>query len=104
MRWMRASGLSAAMTETTKCLQFYVSGRVQGVFFRVSTRDKARRLGLTGYARNLTDGRVEVYACGTAPQLNALKAWLQQGPPEAAVSAVECEPAATMVFDGFDTR
>jgi acylphosphatase len=48
----------------TQCLRFFVSGRVQGVWFRASTREQARRHGITGHARNLPDGRVEVLACG----------------------------------------
>jgi acylphosphatase len=46
------------------CMQCYVSGQVQGVFFRASARHEAERLGVTGYARNLSDGRLEVLACG----------------------------------------
>jgi acylphosphatase len=84
-----------------KCLQCYVSGRVQGVFFRAAAQEKARELGLTGYARNLEDGRVEVYACGTREQLDALKAWLHEGSHQADVSTVECESAAHKQFDDF---
>jgi acylphosphatase len=69
----------------------YVSGRVQGVFFRASTRSRARELGVTGHARNLPDGRVEVLACGSAAAVEALCAWLWEGPPGAQVSAVEVE-------------
>ena len=74
-----------------QCRKFLVSGRVQGVFFRASTRQQARRLGLTGHAINLPDGRVEVLACGEASAIDELKAWLWQGPPAASVSAVEGE-------------
>jgi acylphosphatase len=73
------------------CRIFYVSGRVQGVFYRASTCEKARALGLNGYARNLADGRVEVCASGQAQALEALQAWLWQGPPEARVEQVEAE-------------
>jgi acylphosphatase len=71
------------------CVRFFVSGRVQGVFFRQSTVDEAIRLGLTGYAKNLPDGRVEVLACGDKEKLMALQAWLQKGPPLAQVDQVE---------------
>ena len=73
------------------CARFYVSGRVQGVFFRVSTRDQARALGLTGAVSNLPDGRVAVTACGTPAALDALQQWLWEGPPQAAVSDVQRE-------------
>jgi acylphosphatase len=71
------------------CAKFIVSGRVQGVFFRAATRDEALRLHLTGHARNLADGRVEVIACGAAGELNELERWLREGPPLARVSGVE---------------
>jgi acylphosphatase len=74
----------------SSCLRCYVSGRVQGVWFRGSTRDQAVRLGLSGYARNLPDGRVEVLACGETEALETLHKWLWQGPSAASVSDVEC--------------
>ena len=67
----------------------HVSGRVQGVFYRASTRERARELGVTGYARNLPDGRVEVLACGKPDAVEALCRWLWQGPPSSRVTAVE---------------
>ena len=60
---------------------FTVHGRVQGVWFRDSTRREAERLAITGYAINLPDGNVEVLAWGTPEALRELEAWLQQGPP-----------------------
>lgn len=94
------------MTETDnrRCLRCYVSGRVQGVFFRASTEEKAQELGLTGYARNLNDGRVEVYACGPGSQVDALKTWLQQGPSAADVTDMTCEPADFQSFNEFESR
>lgn len=71
--------------------RFVISGRVQGVFYRASTRARAAELGLTGYAKNLPDGRVEVLASGTAGALDALEQWLQRGPPAAKVQSVERE-------------
>jgi acylphosphatase len=67
----------------------FVAGRVQGVFYRASARQRASELGVTGHARNLPDGRVEVLACGSREAVDALCAWLWQGPPAASVSAVE---------------
>ncbi|HET6804024.1 MAG TPA: acylphosphatase [Frateuria sp.] len=69
--------------------RYLVSGRVQGVFYRASTRGQAQQLGLTGHARNLPDGRVEVVAHGEADALDALERWLWEGPPAAAVEGVE---------------
>jgi len=69
--------------------RFLVSGRVQGVFYRASTRAQARQLALTGHARNLPDGRVEVIAHGSPAALDALERWLWQGPPAAEVGAVQ---------------
>jgi acylphosphatase len=77
----------------TICVRCRVEGRVQGVFFRDSTRREARQLGIQGYARNLPDGSVEVLACGNEPAVAQLREWLWVGPPSARVTAVECEPA-----------
>ena len=83
------------------CTRFVVSGRVQGVFFRASTRDEALRLGLTGHARNLPDGTVEVVACGDDAALAQLGRWLEIGPPLARVTRVERSGAAIAVPEGF---
>jgi acylphosphatase len=69
--------------------RFVISGKVQGVFFRASTREQAERLHLRGHARNLADGRVEVLAVGPAGAVDALAHWLGNGPPQARVDAVE---------------
>jgi acylphosphatase len=85
-------------------LRFVVSGRVQGVFFRASTRAEATRLGLAGSAQNLDDGRVEVIATGPDAALDALERWLWQGPPSARVEAVSRETTADWHADGFQIR
>ncbi|GGD43251.1 acylphosphatase [Pseudoxanthomonas indica] len=69
--------------------RFLVRGKVQGVFFRASTRDAATRWGLDGIARNLDDGGVEVIAAGDAAALEQLARWLQHGPPMAHVESVQ---------------
>ena len=69
--------------------RFVVGGRVQGVFFRAGTREQAQRLGLRGYARNRADGRVDVLAVGGVAAIDALAAWLRQGPPQARVDELE---------------
>jgi acylphosphatase len=74
------------MAETRRWL---ISGRVQGVFFRESTRRQAEPLGLVGHAVNLRDGRVEVVAYGDTGALEQLEKWLHQGPPAARVEEVK---------------
>ncbi len=74
------------------CRRCWVRGRVQGVFYRASTREAAGRFGVTGHAVNLPDGRVEVLACGAPAAVEALCNWLREGPPAARVEAMECEP------------
>lgn len=69
--------------------RFHVAGRVQGVAFRAYTLERAIALGLTGYARNLADRRVEVLACGAPGAVDALGAWLHEGSPAARVTRVE---------------
>ncbi|MFU8877896.1 MAG: acylphosphatase [Wenzhouxiangellaceae bacterium] len=73
------------------CRRFLIAGRVQGVFFRASTRRQAVALDLTGHAVNLDDGRVEVLACGTRDALDKLEEWLHHGPPGARVDRVETQ-------------
>ncbi len=69
-------------------LHAFVSGRVQGVWFRQSTKDKANSLGLRGWVKNLDDGRVEVMAAGEENAVRQLEAWLNQGPELANVAEV----------------
>jgi len=73
------------------CIHCLVSGHVQGVFFRASTREQALSLGLSGQVRNLPDGRVAVTACGPQASLDLLQRWLWEGPRQAQVSDVQCE-------------
>ncbi|MGB0712776.1 MAG: acylphosphatase [Gammaproteobacteria bacterium] len=73
------------------CFLCRVSGRVQGVWYRASTAHKARELGLTGHAHNLSDGSVEVLACGEDGAVQDLLSWLWQGPPAARVEQVSHE-------------
>jgi len=70
------------------CLHAYVSGRVQGVWFRQSTKEMADSLGITGWVRNLDDGRVELIAQGEEQAVRQLEAWLNQGPELATVAEV----------------
>ncbi len=68
--------------------RFFVFGKVQGVFFRQSTRVEAKKLGIRGSARNLPDGSVEVLAHGVAVAVEELRVWLHHGPTHARVDEV----------------
>ena len=83
--------------------RFLVSGRVQGVFFRESTRRTAARLGLAGYAINLPDGRVEVVAIGEEDAIKQLERWLWDGPRLADVTDVTKAPYEGVELRGFTT-
>lgn len=85
------------------CRRCLVSGRVQGVWYRASTQRQAEQLGVTGHARNLPDGRVEVLACGTPAAVAALCDWLWQGPSHAEVEDVQCEAVDMSAPPGFTT-
>ncbi|MAG34311.1 MAG: acylphosphatase [Deltaproteobacteria bacterium] len=82
---------------------WFVSGRVQGVWFRECTRREAERLGgLTGWVKNLPDGRVQVLAEGATDRLDALRLFLGEGPDLAAVERVmEASPPTTAGLEGF---
>lgn len=79
-----------------------VNGRVQGVFFRAHTQEKAASLGLTGWVRNTENGGVEALAEGDKKSLEALLLWCHKGPPSAKVNSVDVEWAnATGEFKNF---
>ena len=73
----------------TISLRAFITGRVQGVFFRAETREQAMLRGVTGWVRNLPDGRVEVLAEGEENCVRELIAWCRQGPPRSRVDQVE---------------
>lgn len=83
---------------------FLVTGRVQGVFYRAATQEKARGLGLTGWVRNRPDGGVELVACGTENGLDALERWLWQGPPAARVESVVANASGEADHVDFTVR
>ncbi|MEE8482242.1 MAG: acylphosphatase, partial [Acidiferrobacterales bacterium] len=62
------------------CRRYRVSGRVQGVFFRASARDRAIGIGVTGWVRNTSEGDVELIACGEENQFTLLESWFPKGP------------------------
>lgn len=90
------------MKRAIHCL---VSGHVQGVCFRAAASERAHELGVTGWARNLPDGRVEVLASGEGDAVDAFREWLDHGPPTARVDRVEdavADPGDAPA--GFDVR
>ena len=86
----------------------WVTGRVQGVFFRAATRQCASGLGLTGWVRNLDDGRVELVAEGDANRIEQLLAWCRLGPPRARVDLLtlneETPDGSFVTFDVLPDR
>jgi acylphosphatase len=79
------------------CRKCLVSGRVQGVFYRGVAAQRARELGVRGYARNLPDGRVEVLACGASQAVQTFVEWLWIGSSASKVIAVEVSDAPEQV-------
>lgn len=86
------------------CLHAYVSGRVQGVYYRQSTLQQAERLGIDGWVRNLVDGRVEVLLEGEEAFVRELQLWLSEGPADAEVTAVEAQALPEQGITGFIVR
>ena len=83
------------------CRHCIISGVVQGVFYRQTTKEQALSWNLTGWVRNLNDGRVETLICGDEQQVKELLNWLPMGPPAAKVSAVEINDHAYEHHDTF---
>jgi acylphosphatase len=89
--------------QQTVRVRAHVTGRVQGVYYRAETRKQASQLGLTGWVRNLPDGRVEILAEGEEQSLRQLIAWCRQGPPRSRVDLVEEFPEEyTGEYDSFE--
>ena len=83
--------------------RFTIKGRVQGVFFRESTRRVAESLGITGHAINLPNGDVEVMACGDPAALDQLAEYLKEGPTMAVVRHVSSESVEFAEYASFTT-
>jgi len=81
-----------------------VSGRVQGVYFRATTRDRAREAGVDGWVRNLPDGRVEAVFEGPEDAVESMVAFCQEGSPAASVEDVEVEYGDPEGIEGFEVR
>jgi acylphosphatase len=86
------------------CLQVFISGKVQGVWFRESMRQEAHALGVTGWVRNLPDGRVEAVVCGGEEAVESLLGWAKKGPPLARVSDIEARNIPDEAFPSFEKR
>lgn len=82
----------------------YVSGKVQGVYYRKFTEEKAHQLKLKGWVMNLSDGRVEIHVEGEADEVQELVDWCASGSPMAAVDDVHSEPTAVENFKDFSIR
>ena len=89
------------MKEQHQTFHGFVSGRVQGVFFRAETRRKAVQLGLNGWVKNLADGRVEFLVSGPIARLNSMRSWLQNGPPLARVDKLDLQQVDSTPPQGF---
>ena len=87
----------------TTAVDVVVTGRVQGVFFRASMRDRAEQLGVAGWARNEPDGSVHAHLEGEPTAVDALVAWCAEGPPAARVDDVRRDEAAVTGSRHFET-
>jgi acylphosphatase len=90
--------------ESKTARRFVISGRVQGVGFRAFTQDAAHSIGVTGWARNLDDGGVEVHANGTLRQLDDFESRLRQGPRWSEVRSVTIVEVEASDASGFHIR
>jgi acylphosphatase len=84
-----------------KTILITVKGKVQGVFYRQTTKEIATGLGITGEVKNLSNGDVRIIATGTEEQLQGLTTWCRKGPERAVVSQVLTEEVPTQSFDKF---
>ncbi len=92
------------MTGDRVARRVVVRGRVQGVFFRDSTRRAAESRGVAGWVRNREDGTVEAWFEGDADAVEAMVRWARSGPPRAEVAAVDAEEVAPEGLDRFGVR
>lgn len=86
------------------CIHCYISGKVQGVFFRANTKAQAEQLELKGWVKNVPDGTVEVFACGSKEKIAIFYEWLQKGPERASVINASYEELDWQLFREFEIR
>ncbi|WP_117363949.1 acylphosphatase [Natrarchaeobaculum sulfurireducens] len=91
------------MTDRTRA-HVFVSGKVQGVYYRATTRDTASGRGIDGWVKNLTDGRVEAVFEGTEADVEAMVEWCHEGSPAADVDDVEVTDEEPQGLEGFEIR
>lgn len=105
--WLIYCGLAVIFTlpvnfrNMLQTISITVSGIVQGVYYRQSTKEKALELGISGIVKNLPNGSVHILATGTNDQLDQLVQWCKVGPAGAKVSSVNVEEMAVQEFFGF---
>jgi len=92
------------MSDDRICAHVFVSGRVQGVFFRATTRDRAREVGVDGWVRNLDDGRVEAVFEGADEQVDSMIEFCHEGSPAASVEDVAVDRESPEGLSGFEIR
>jgi acylphosphatase len=93
--------LNLSPSDMLQTISIKVTGKVQGVFYRQSTKETAIKSGITGEVRNMADGRVHIIAKGTKEQLTNLVEWCRKGPKRAVVTNVVAEDIALMNFSSF---
>src|SRR5262245_49761628 len=92
--------MNGSSTNITR-YRIFVTGKVQGVWYRKSAVDKGNELGLAGFAKNMKDGSVLIEAEGAKDTLDRFVNWCQQGPPLARVDDVRVDEASVSGYDGF---
>ncbi len=92
------------MSDGTVARRLRIHGRVQGVFFRASTRERAREVGATGWVRNRDDGTVEMWLEGDSDAVASVEEWAHEGPRAARVEQVESDDVEPEGHDRFEVR
>ena len=82
-------------------VRLLIKGKVQGVFYRATAKDMAKKLGITGWIRNTEEGHVEAMANGSVEQIEQFVAWCRRGPSKAVVGEVLVEPSEDQDFEEF---